>query len=136
MPWRRSNQVNFSNLFILFYYYFDCLDTLLVRFYLNPPYFLILAELMVLGFISLLLTFGSSYILKICIPSHVAHTMLPCPAPAPPHKKEEDDKGEGHRKLLWFEHRFLSETSSTKCKEVRVVIFTVVIKMKQTIPCN
>lgn len=75
------------------------------------------SELMVLGFISLLLTFGSSYILKICIPSHVAHTMLPCPAPAPPHKKEEDDKGEGHRKLLWFEHRFLSETSSTKCKE-------------------
>ncbi|CAN7090282.1 unnamed protein product [Brassica rapa subsp. narinosa] len=74
------------------------------------------SELMVLGFISLLLTFGSSYILKICIPSHVAHTMLPCPAPAPL-EKEEDDKGEGHRKLLWFEHRFLSETSSTKCKE-------------------
>lgn len=84
--------------------------------------FLSVAELMVLGFISLLLTFGQSYILKICIPSHVARTMLPCPAPAH-FKKEEDDKGENHRKLLWFEHRFLSgdEASSTKCQEVRVM---------------
>ncbi|KAL1225550.1 MLO-like protein 8 [Cardamine amara subsp. amara] len=76
------------------------------------------AELMVLGFISLLLTFGQSYILRICIPSDVAHTMLPCSIPAPL-KKEEDDKGEKHRRLLWFEHRLLSggEASSTKCKE-------------------
>ncbi|CAL9223331.1 unnamed protein product [Arabidopsis halleri] len=76
------------------------------------------AELMVLGFISLLLTFGESYILKICIPSHVARTMLPCPAPV--HlKKEEGDNGESHRRLLSFEHRFLSggEASPTKCKK-------------------
>lgn len=87
--------------------------------------FLSVAELMVLGFISLLLTFGQSYILKICIPSHVAHTMLPCPAPAPL-KKEEDDNSESHRRLLWFDHRFLSggEASTTKCKkEVRVKFF-------------
>ncbi|ERN17137.1 MLO-like protein 9 [Amborella trichopoda] len=38
------------------------------------------AELMILGFISLLLTFGQSYIAKICIPDHVADTMLPCKA--------------------------------------------------------
>uniref|UniRef100_A0A1J3DNX2 MLO-like protein 8 n=1 Tax=Noccaea caerulescens TaxID=107243 RepID=A0A1J3DNX2_NOCCA len=44
--------------------------------------------------------------------------MLPCPAPQTL-KKKEDDKGENHSKLLWFEHRFLSggETSSTQCKE-------------------
>ncbi|CAH2051436.1 unnamed protein product [Thlaspi arvense] len=51
------------------------------------------SELMVLGFISLLLTFGQSYILKICIPSDVARTMLPCPVPGPL-KEEEDEKGE------------------------------------------
>ncbi|AEC06633.1 unnamed protein product [Arabidopsis thaliana] len=73
------------------------------------------AELMVLGFISLLLTFGQTYILDICIPSHVARTMLPCPAPNL--KKEDDDNGESHRRLLSFEHRFLSggEASPTKC---------------------
>ncbi|XP_066376979.1 MLO-like protein 9 [Miscanthus floridulus] len=36
------------------------------------------AELMVLGFISLLLVFGQNYIIKICISNHAANTMLPC----------------------------------------------------------
>uniref|UniRef100_A0A453LWT7 MLO-like protein n=2 Tax=Aegilops tauschii subsp. strangulata TaxID=200361 RepID=A0A453LWT7_AEGTS len=36
------------------------------------------AELMVLGFISLLLVFGQSYIIKICISEAAADTMLPC----------------------------------------------------------
>ncbi|CAN8271276.1 unnamed protein product [Cochlearia groenlandica] len=36
------------------------------------------AELMILGFISLLLTFGETYILKICVPSKAALSMLPC----------------------------------------------------------
>ncbi|PUZ58986.1 hypothetical protein GQ55_4G005400 [Panicum hallii var. hallii] len=36
------------------------------------------AELMVLGFISLLLVFGQNYIIKICISNHAADTMLPC----------------------------------------------------------
>lgn len=35
-------------------------------------------ELMIVGFISLLLTFGQNYIAKICIPVRVAETMLPC----------------------------------------------------------
>ncbi|KAL9245712.1 hypothetical protein vseg_019332 [Gypsophila vaccaria] len=35
-------------------------------------------ELMVLGFISLLLTFSQGYISTICIPSSIADTMLPC----------------------------------------------------------
>lgn len=36
------------------------------------------AELMVLGFISLLLVFGQNYIIKICISNHAADTMVPC----------------------------------------------------------
>jgi mlo protein len=36
------------------------------------------AELMVLGFISLLLVFGQNYIIKICITEEAADTMLPC----------------------------------------------------------
>ncbi|WJX42376.1 hypothetical protein P8452_29619 [Trifolium repens] len=36
------------------------------------------AELMVLGFISLLLTFGQNYISKMCIPQKYGNTMLPC----------------------------------------------------------
>ncbi|XP_068646869.1 MLO-like protein 9 [Aristolochia californica] len=36
------------------------------------------AELMVLGFISLLLTFGQSYIARVCIKEKTANTMLPC----------------------------------------------------------
>ncbi|KAK0605852.1 hypothetical protein LWI29_031350 [Acer saccharum] len=71
------------------------------------------AELMVLGFISLLLTFGQTYISGICIPKHVAHTMLPC--------KTEDTKSseeEHGRRLLWFEHRNLAAVSTaTKCKD-------------------
>ncbi|KAM0841594.1 hypothetical protein ACQ4PT_058908 [Festuca glaucescens] len=35
-------------------------------------------ELMVLGFISLLLVFGQNYIIKICISEEAADTMLPC----------------------------------------------------------
>lgn len=45
-----------------------------------PDSFLFPAELMVLGFISLLLTFGQNYIAKICIPEKAGNTMLPCPA--------------------------------------------------------
>ncbi|KQK07169.1 MLO-like protein 9 isoform X2 [Brachypodium distachyon] len=36
-------------------------------------------ELMVLGFISLLLVFGQNYIIRICITEKSADTMLPCP---------------------------------------------------------
>ncbi|CBI40748.3 unnamed protein product, partial [Vitis vinifera] len=69
-------------------------------------------ELMILGFISLLLTFGQNYISKICIPSDLADTMLPCPSGGQAHHeaehKPEPAEGEHHRKLLWNEHRFLS----------------------------
>nr|GMD43570.1 MLO protein homolog 1-like [Ipomoea batatas] len=37
------------------------------------------AELMLLGFISLLLTVSTTLVARICIPPHFAHTWLPCP---------------------------------------------------------
>ncbi|KDP43787.1 hypothetical protein JCGZ_22414 [Jatropha curcas] len=71
------------------------------------------SELIVLGFISLLLTFGQTYITKICIPQKVADTMLPCRADG-----VNDETEEGHRRrLLWFERRNLSGSESTTiCK--------------------
>ncbi|EPS58576.1 hypothetical protein M569_16238, partial [Genlisea aurea] len=56
------------------------------------------AELMILGFISLILTFGQNYITRICIPEKVGNTMLPC------EYRHSDSyqhrKGEGHRRKL------------------------------------
>ncbi|KAI3409626.1 MLO-like protein [Psidium guajava] len=67
------------------------------------------SELMILGFISLLLTFGQSYVSRICIPQKVADTMLPCP-------NDESSKG-GRRKLLWYERRSLAAGSyAPSCK--------------------
>ncbi|KAL9356785.1 hypothetical protein Peur_050038 [Populus x canadensis] len=82
------------------------------------------AELMILGFISLLLTFGQSYIAKICVPQDVAGTMLPC-------KKEGSEKsssteGEHRRALLWFDRRFLAGAeSAVKCKDGYEQLITV-----------
>nr|GMD43576.1 MLO-like protein 9 [Ipomoea batatas] len=56
-------------------------------------------ELMVLGFISLLLTFGQSYIAKICIPEAAGNTMLPCAAHVEHlehHPPGHDPSGEHH----------------------------------------
>ncbi|XP_004301623.1 PREDICTED: MLO-like protein 5 [Fragaria vesca subsp. vesca] len=65
------------------------------------------AELMVLGFISLILTFAQQHIAQLCIPVSYANTMLPCPY----HKSEDHSGGGGkgggggggHRRLLWYE---------------------------------
>ncbi|KAK9271083.1 hypothetical protein L1049_026672 [Liquidambar formosana] len=70
-------------------------------------------ELMVLGFISLILTFGQNYIASICIPLKAANTMLPCPYKGKPHHEPERGPGKGeeephHRRLLWNERRFLA----------------------------
>ncbi|KAI3426614.1 MLO-like protein [Psidium guajava] len=63
-------------------------------------------ELMILGFISLLLTFGQSYIAKICIPTSVAETMLPCAKISTSTTTEET-----RRRLLWYERRSLAAGS-------------------------
>jgi mlo protein len=79
------------------------------------------AELMILGFISLLLTVGTSYIAKICIPKKLGNTLLPCKL-----KKDDDgdDDGVGKRKLLSYAEtmilrRLLAEADLTKdyCKQ-------------------
>ncbi|KAM0003225.1 hypothetical protein Hdeb2414_s0293g00859141 [Helianthus debilis subsp. tardiflorus] len=75
------------------------------------------AELMVLGFISLILTFSQYYIAKICIPVDVANTMLPCAL--------KEGKG-ARRLLLWYEHgRSLAGAATSSCKEGNVPIITV-----------
>ncbi|XP_076907081.1 MLO-like protein 9 [Bidens hawaiensis] len=81
------------------------------------------AELMILGFISLILTFSQYYIAKICILVDVADTMLPC---AKNHKPEKEEKG-GHRLLLWYEEnrRILAGASESTCKKGKVPIITV-----------
>lgn len=86
----------------------------------NKHYFVLLidlcyivAELMILGFISLILVFSQYYIAKICIPVKVADTMLPCPA----HNAAK--KGEEHRRrLLWYERRVLAAGAQPTCGEV------------------
>ncbi|CAL1355276.1 unnamed protein product [Linum trigynum] len=85
-------------------------------------------ELMVLGFISLTLTFSQNYIAQICVASRYANSMLPCdlshtaghetasPDKAGGGESEEGAEGavaaaaaaENHRRLLWFERRELS----------------------------
>ncbi|XP_044511921.1 MLO protein homolog 1-like isoform X2 [Mangifera indica] len=56
------------------------------------------SELMLLGFISLLLTVGTRFISKICIPTNVGNTMLPCEA-----KSTEKNDGYAKRKLSWYD---------------------------------
>lgn len=57
------------------------------------------AELMLMGFISLLLAVGQTPISKICIPAKAGSIMLPCKA-----QKDDDDEsgGDGRRRLLWY----------------------------------
>ncbi|VFQ90832.1 unnamed protein product [Cuscuta campestris] len=78
------------------------------------------AELMILGFISLILVFCQNYIPGICIPTHVADTMLPCKATDNEAKEEEH-----RRRLLWYERRGLSASEARKCKEGYVALISV-----------
>lgn len=82
-----------------------------------------LAELMVLGFISLILTFTQTSISNVCIPAKLADTMLPCPPVHSVHHGEEskpEAKSEDshHRRLLWNHHRMLAADSAKGCAEV------------------
>ncbi|KAG9129103.1 hypothetical protein Leryth_006383 [Lithospermum erythrorhizon] len=70
-------------------------------------------ELMILGFISLILTFTQYYIADICIPKKFANRMLPCKL-----KDESDDKESGNRrKLLMYERRILAGGKPKGCSE-------------------
>ncbi|KAJ8771157.1 hypothetical protein K2173_023482 [Erythroxylum novogranatense] len=79
------------------------------------------AELMILGFISLLLTFGQTYIAKICIPIKVADKMLPCRSTRTSSTEEEH-----RRRLLMYEHRFLAGAESVvRCRTGYEPVITV-----------
>ncbi|XP_047182608.1 MLO-like protein 8 [Vigna umbellata] len=74
------------------------------------------AELMILGFLSLLLTFGQSYIVRVCIPTDIADKLLPCPLADT--EKESSSEEEHHRKLLSYERRYLSgDATHYQCKK-------------------
>lgn len=74
---------------------------------------------MVLGFISLILTFGQNHFAKICVSSKVADSMLPCRLDSDSDKSSSSEE-EHRRRLLWLEHRHLAslDSSTFKCKEV------------------
>lgn len=94
----------------------------------------LVSELMVLGFISLILTFGQNYISKICIPEKIGDTMLPCPnrsAGNEEHKSASGAEAEHHRRLLWYKHRMLSGDSPPQgCKKVRSTNSNLVIVLR------
>lgn len=74
------------------------------------------AELMILGFISLLLTIGQNYIVRICISEKIANKMLPCPHKYIGGDMKSNSKVEQSRKPVSFEGRYLSaDTPSFKC---------------------
>ena len=75
---------------------------------------------MILGFISLLLTFGQSYIANICIPTKYGYTMLPCELRSIESGEEIVEGGgtEHHRRLLYFNRRFLSGDVQADCEPV------------------
>jgi len=53
---------------------------------------------MLLGFISLLLTFGTKYVAKICIPKKFGDSMLPCKK-----GEVEEESKDDRRRLLSFD---------------------------------
>ncbi|XP_028075662.1 MLO-like protein 9 isoform X4 [Camellia sinensis] len=90
-------------------------------------------ELMVLGFISLLLTFGQIYIANVCIPTKLADTMLPCPIKhhgghhlEPEHETAPKEEPDHHRRLLWNDHRILAGGEPAKgCKKGYVPLISI-----------
>lgn len=69
-----------------------------VSFYLFL--FVNLSELMLLGFISLLLTVGTSYVAKICIPERFGNKWLPCDSGD--YDGDGDEKEKNSRKLISY----------------------------------
>lgn len=71
---------------------------------------------MVLGFISLLLTFGQNYIASICVPSRYGHAMSFC---GPYDGPSDDDKKAVHEMhISSFRRRSLADAPPVHCKSV------------------
>ncbi|PRQ23744.1 hypothetical protein RchiOBHm_Chr6g0264741 [Rosa chinensis] len=82
-----------------------CFSIILISIVLEKVLHLV-GHLMVLGFVSLLLTFFQKHIAEICISEGFADTMLPCPYRNGPDNHGGGDKGGGgggHRRHLWCE---------------------------------
>ncbi|KAK2370789.1 Seven transmembrane MLO family protein [Trifolium repens] len=77
------------------------------------------SELMLLGFISLLLTVGEGLISKICISKKAAATWHPCNN----NVNEEDNEPSGRRRLLANPRRILAGGGSDKCEAEGKVAF-------------
>lgn len=76
---------------------------------------------MVLGFISLLLTFGQNYIASICVPSRYGHAMSFCGPYDGPSGEGKKPKTTDHldRHLLSFQRRVLADAAPAQCKKVK-----------------
>ncbi|XP_022158300.1 MLO-like protein 8 [Momordica charantia] len=84
------------------------------------------AELMILGFISLLLTFAQKYIVQICIPPAVANTMLPCPLEEKDAPSSLAGEEEHHRRLQRLNRRSLAGGHDVvSCKDGKVSLISV-----------
>ncbi|KAK9056487.1 hypothetical protein SSX86_023848 [Deinandra increscens subsp. villosa] len=88
------------------------------------------SELMVLGFISLLLVFCQNYIAAICVSKVLTKDFLPCkkqPDGKTPLDDDDDgDEGDNRRKLLWYGHRRLGGDDPPKeCKPGYEALITV-----------
>ncbi|KAF8050722.1 hypothetical protein N665_1896s0003 [Sinapis alba] len=74
------------------------------------------SELMVLGFISLLLTFGQNYIASICVPSKYGQAMSFC---GPHDEPSDDDDGKNLKKaahVIHLQRRILADAAPVNCK--------------------
>ncbi|KGN55592.1 MLO-like protein 10 [Cucumis sativus] len=81
------------------------------------------AELMILGFISLLLTFAQAYIVQICIPPAIANSMLPCRREE---KNASTDEDEHHRRLQWLIRRSLAGGHNVvSCEDGKVSLISI-----------
>ncbi|KAI3783267.1 hypothetical protein L1987_42344 [Smallanthus sonchifolius] len=84
-------------------------------------------ELMILGFISLLLTFCQNYIAAVCVSKVLTKDFLPCkkqPEGKPP--LDDDNEAGNRRKLLWYDHRRLAGDGPPKeCKPGYEALITV-----------
>ncbi|KAJ0654034.1 hypothetical protein HanOQP8_Chr15g0590351 [Helianthus annuus] len=85
-------------------------------------------ELMILGFISLLMTFCQNYIAAICVSKVLTKDFLPCKK-QPDGKAPLDDEGDEEdtrRKLLWYDQRRLAGDDPPKpCKPGYEALITV-----------
>nr|GEZ99711.1 MLO-like protein 9 [Tanacetum cinerariifolium] len=72
-------------------------------------------ELMILGFISLLLVFSQNYIASICVSKALTKDFLPCKKGKYEKEEEDDDGGGGgDRRLLWY---VAGDGPPKECKE-------------------